>query len=97
MNTVKTSCGNCRYYRNGQCGYPLNCSGVVYTTMTSRKTMTNRQWLNTLSNEEFTSVVLEKVSEFEENNFDPGLDIFDISCGTRIDFEEWLGEEHKEQ
>lgn len=58
--------------------------------------MTNREYLNILSDEEFANVVLEKVSEFEENNFDPGLEIFDITCGARIDFEQWLGEEHRE-
>lgn len=59
--------------------------------------MTNREYLNTLSDEEFANVVLEKASEFEKNNFNPELDIFDITDGTRIDFEEWLSEEHREQ
>lgn len=58
--------------------------------------MTNREYLNSLSNEEFTDIVLGKAFEFNCNNFAPELDIFDITDGTRIDFEEWLEQEHKE-
>lgn len=52
--------------------------------------MTNREYLISLPNDEFADLVLAKVAEFEEKNFDPELDIFDISDGTRIDFEMWL-------
>ena len=58
--------------------------------------MTNREYLNTLSNEEFASVMLAKVSELHEKNFDDELDIFDIAVGEQFDFEQWLKEEHKE-
>lgn len=57
--------------------------------------MTNREYLNSLSNEEFTNIVLGKAFEFNYKNFDPALDIFDITDGARIDFEMWLEEEHK--
>lgn len=59
--------------------------------------MTNREYLNTLPNDKFTDLVLAKMAEFHEKNFDPELDIFDIADGTRIDFEMWLEEEHKEE
>lgn len=59
--------------------------------------MTNREHLNTLPNDKFADLVLAKTAEFEEKNFDPELDIFDITDGTRIDFEMWLEEEHKEE
>lgn len=58
--------------------------------------MTNREYLNTLPNDKFTDLVLTKTAEFHEKNFDPELDIFDITDGTRIDFEMWLEEEYKE-
>ena len=58
---------------------------------------TNREYLNTLPNDKFADLVLAKTAEFEEKNFDPELDIFDITDGTRIDFEMWLEEEHKEE
>lgn len=58
--------------------------------------MTNREYLNTLSDEEFASVVLAKEAELHEKNFDDKLDIFDIAVGEQLDFEQWLGEEHKE-
>lgn len=58
--------------------------------------MTNREYLNSLPNDKFTDLVLAKESEFHEKNFDPELDIFDITDGTRIDFEMWLAEEYKE-
>lgn len=56
--------------------------------------MTNREYLNTLSDEEFASVVLAKVSELHEKNFDDELDIFDIAIGEQLDFEQWLKEEY---
>lgn len=56
--------------------------------------MTNREYLNTLSDEEFASVVLAKEAELHEKNFDHELDIFDITVGEQLDFEEWLKEEH---
>ena len=58
--------------------------------------MTNRDYLNTLPNDKFTNLVLAKASELEEKNFDSELDIFDITDGTILDFEQWLGEEHTE-
>lgn len=57
--------------------------------------MTNREYLNSLPNDKFTDLVLQKQSEFHCNNFDPELDIFDITDGTRFDFENWLSEEYK--
>lgn len=59
--------------------------------------MTNREYLNTLPNDKFTDLILAKTAEFHEKNFDPELDIFDITDGTRIDFEMWLEEEYKEE
>lgn len=58
--------------------------------------MTNREYLNSLPNDKFTDLVLAKEAEFHCNNFDPELDIFDITDGTRIDFAMWLAEEYKE-
>lgn len=58
--------------------------------------MTNREYLNTLPNDKFADLVLAKTAEFEAKNFDLELDIFDITGGTRIDFEMWLEEEYKE-
>lgn len=58
--------------------------------------MTNREYLNTLSNEYFARVVLAKQSELHMENFDSELDIFDITLGEEFDFIEWLNEEHKE-
>ncbi len=54
--------------------------------------MTNREYLNNLSNDKFTDLILAKIAEFQEKNFDAELDIFDIVDGTRIDFEMWLEE-----
>ncbi len=59
--------------------------------------MTNREYLNTLPNDEFTDLVLAKEAEFHCNNFDPDLDIFDITDGTKMDFEHWLKEKHNDQ
>lgn len=58
--------------------------------------MTNREYLNSLPNDKFTDLVLAKEAEFHEKNFNPELDIFDITIGTKLDFEEWLEQEHKE-
>lgn len=58
--------------------------------------MTNREYLNTLSNEDFARVVLAKQSELHMENFDPELDIFDITLSEEFDFIEWLDEEHEE-
>lgn len=58
--------------------------------------MTNRQWLNTLTDEQFAIQVLSAVSTFHKENFNDELDIFDITIGTQLDFEEWLQAEHKE-
>ena len=52
--------------------------------------MTNRDYLEILPNDKFTDLVLAKMAEFQEKNFDPELDIFDITDGTKIDFEIWL-------
>lgn len=57
--------------------------------------MTNREYLNTLSDEEFAQLVLAKEAEFHCDNFDPELDIFDITDGTMIDFVNWLSAEHE--
>ncbi len=56
--------------------------------------MTNREYLSTLSNTKFAEVVLAKEAELHEKNFDPELDIFDISLGEKYDFENWLAEEY---
>lgn len=56
--------------------------------------MTNREYLQTLSNEKFAQLVLAKGSEFHLKNFDPELDIFDITIPTELDFEEWLEAEY---
>lgn len=58
--------------------------------------MTNREYLNTLPNDKFTDLVLAKQAEFHLDNFGPELDIFDITDGTRIDFEMWLEKEYTE-
>ena len=58
--------------------------------------MTNREYLNTLPDDKFTDIVLAKASELQENNFDDG-DIFDMTIGTKLDFEDWLGKEHEEK
>lgn len=58
--------------------------------------MTNREYLNTLSNEDFAREVLAKEAELHEKNFDPELDIFDITLGEEFDFIEWLDEEREE-
>lgn len=56
--------------------------------------LTNREYLNILPNDKFVDLVLLKQAEFHEKNFDPELNIFDITDGTRIDFEMWLEEKH---
>ena len=58
--------------------------------------MTNREYLNTLSNEDFAREVLAKQSELHMENFDPELDIFDITSGEEFDFIAWLHEEQEE-
>ena len=57
--------------------------------------MTNRDYLEILPNDKFTDLVLAKMAEFQEKNFDPELDIFDITDGTKIDFEIWLEQDYK--
>ena len=57
--------------------------------------MTNRDYLEILPNDEFTYLVVAKMAEFQEKNFDPELDIFDITDGTKIDFEIWLEQDYK--
>ena len=57
--------------------------------------MTNRDYLEILLNDKFTDLVLAKMAEFQEKNFDPELDIFDITDGTKIDFEIWLEQDYK--
>lgn len=58
--------------------------------MDNKKEMTNREWLNTLSDEEFVRVVLEKESEFAMKYFCSELDALDCADFIRSDFEEWL-------
>ncbi len=57
--------------------------------------MTNRDYLEILQNYKFTDLFLAKMAEFQEKNFDPELDIFDIADGTKIDFEIWLEQNYK--
>lgn len=58
--------------------------------------MTNREYLNTLSNEDFADCVLKKQAEFELLNCcEPNCDMLDIVVGTRLDFEAWLIEEYR--
>ena len=59
--------------------------------------MTNRDYLNTLPNDKFSDLVLAKSAEFHCNNLNPALYIFDITDGTKIDFEEWLGQEYVDE
>lgn len=56
--------------------------------------MTNREYLNALPSDKFVDTVLAKVAELNLKNFDPELDIFDITDGVRIDFEMWLEKEY---
>lgn len=50
--------------------------------------MTNRDYLNTLSNDKFTDLIIKKMEDFEYEYFD-NVDI-------KTFFEEWLEQEHKE-
>lgn len=59
--------------------------------------MTNREYLNTLSIEEFTDTILQKVFALEKENFDFELDIFDITDGVRFDFEKWIEAEYQNE
>lgn len=59
--------------------------------------MTNREYLNTLPNDKFADLVLAKTAEFEEKNFDPEADIWEIVNDTQMDFEDWLAEEYKDE
>lgn len=58
--------------------------------------MTNREYLNTLSNEDFTRELLAKEAELHMENFNTELDIFDITYSEEFDFIEWLNEEREE-
>ncbi len=58
--------------------------------------MTNREYLKTLSNEEFARAIATKVATTQEPNFSEGLKYTEIINDIQIDFEEWLNEEHKE-
>lgn len=58
--------------------------------------MTNREYLKTLSNEEFARAIATKVATTQEPNFSEGLKYTEIINDIQIDFEEWLNEKHKE-
>lgn len=57
--------------------------------------MTNREWLDSLPNERFATIVLGMVAEFESKNFNPMLDVFDVTNDVELDICDWLEEEHK--
>lgn len=58
--------------------------------------MTNREYLNTLSNRDFARAIATKVATTQEPNFNEGLKYTEIINDIQIDIEEWLNEEHKE-
>lgn len=63
--------------------------------------MSNREYLNTLSNEKFAVEIFCKVSEMQMNNIEKNPDLFEIvltemTVDMQLEFEKWLNEEHKE-
>ena len=58
--------------------------------------MTNREYLNTLSNKDFARAIAINIALSQEPNFNEGLKYTEIVNDIQIDFEEWLEEEHKE-
>lgn len=56
-----------------------------------------REHLATLDDRKYAIAVLAKVSELQEKNFNPELDIWDIVNDTQDDFEDWLDDEWKEE
>lgn len=57
--------------------------------MTIQKTVTNRQWLATLGNQQVAIAITLKISELESENDDID-DIMDKTTFIQVDFESWL-------
>lgn len=58
--------------------------------------MTNREYLNTLSDSEFTELVLAKAIDLLADNFDEISNPYELTVRMSLDFENWLEEEYKE-
>ena len=54
--------------------------------------MTNRQYLQKLSNDDFAEAVLRKAAELEGKYMNSELDAFDIIDMIEMDFVAWLSE-----
>lgn len=63
----------------------------------SKKTMTNREYLNTLDDMHYAIAVLGKVSELQAKNTDYEADIWEIVNDTQMGFEDWLAKEYEEK
>lgn len=61
----------------------------------NKKTITNREWLNSLNNEDFVKVIFAKQKDLELENVNPEIGLF-RNYRIKLDFEEWLKEPHEE-
>ncbi len=52
--------------------------------------MTNKEYLGTLSAEEYVKTITGKLDEFEERNQSPYLEPFEVQINAKIDLLEWL-------
>lgn len=70
--------------------------GKLVEKIEPKTTLTNREYLNNLSNEELARAIATKVATTQEPNFNEGLKYTEIINDIQIDFEEWLNDEYKE-
>lgn len=69
--------------------------GKLVEKIEPKTTLTNREYLNNLSNEELAITMLFKVNELHRNNLNVN-DVFVITDKKITDFVNWLEQEHKE-
>ncbi len=70
--------------------------GKLVKKIEPKTTLTNREYLNNLSNEEFARAIAIKVALSQEPNFNQELKYTEIVNDIQIYFEEWLNDEYKE-
>ena len=70
--------------------------GKLVEKSVPKTTLTNREYLKTLSNEEFARTIATKIATTQEPNFNGELKYTEIVNDIQIELENWINEEFKE-
>lgn len=95
----RPDCKNCSEYKITNRLYELENlieQGKLVEKSESKTTLTNREYLNNLSNEEFARTIAIKVALSQEPNFNVELKYTEIVNDIQIELENWINEEFKE-